>query len=133
MRYLLCFLFLTGCAVHAAEPPIPPRGEQIFNALLKNGNVDLATEPLCKADINLYEQIALALSVSYENDNKTVIESHCSPSKHEMSAGNVVDVWDCTVQINENNKKGEFISSSTIVFSLTLKNKEFIKGSLRCR
>jgi len=133
MRYLICFLFLTGCAVHATEPSNPPRGEQVFNALLKNGNVNLATEPLCRADINLYEQIALALSVSYDNDNKTVVESYCSPSKHEMSTGNVVDVWDCTVRINENNRKGEFISSSTIVFSLTQNNKEFINGSLRCR
>lgn len=133
MRYLICFLFLTGCAVHAAEHSNPPSGEQVFNALLKNGNIDLATEPLCKADINLYEQIALALSVSHESDNKTSIESRCSPAKHEMSTGNVVNVWDCTVQINENDKTGEYISSSTMVFGLTLKNKEFIKGSLRCR
>lgn len=133
MRYLICLLFLTGCTIDAAEPSSPPSGEEVFNALLKNGNIDLATEPLCKADMNLYEQMALALSVSYGNDNRTVIESHCLPSKHEMSTGNVVDVWDCTVQINENNKEGEFVSSSTIVFGLTLKTRELIKGSLRCR
>lgn len=133
MRYLIYFLFLTVGEVYAGELSTPPRGEQVFKALLKNGNVNLATEPFCKADINLYEQLALALSVSYESNNKTIIESHCSPSKHEMSTANVVDVWDCTVQINENNKKGGFISSSTLVFSLTLKDKEFIKGSLRCR
>ncbi|MCI0507808.1 MAG: hypothetical protein L0Z73_17095 [Gammaproteobacteria bacterium] len=133
MRYLIFFLFLTGCAVHAADLADKPRGEEVFSALLKNGSINLVNEPLCKADINLYEQLALAFSVSYESGNTTVIKSHCSPSKHEFSADNIVDVWDCTVQINENNQKGEFISSSTIVFSLTLDKKEFINGSLRCR
>lgn len=133
MKCLTCLLLLMAWTTHAAEPSGQPRGEQVFHALLKNGNVDLATEPLCKADIKLYERIALALSVSYENYNRTIIKSRCAPSKHEMSAGKVVDVWDCTVQVNESNKKGRFVSSSTLVFSLTLEDKEFIKGSLRCR
>lgn len=133
MRYLIVILFLTGCTVHAANLSNPPRGEDVFNAILKNGNINLATERLCKADIKLYEQLSLAFSVSYESDNKTIIKSYCSPSKFDKSNGNVIDVWDCTVQINENNAKAEFISSSFIVFSLSLDKKEFIKGSLRCR
>lgn len=133
MRYLIFFLFLSGCAVQAANLSNPPSGEQVFNALLKNGNINLVNEPLCKANIDLYAQLSLAFSVSYESDNKTVIKSHCSPSKHDFSTGNIVDVWDCTVQINESNNKGDFISSSTIVFSLTKDKKEFIRGSLRCR
>jgi len=133
MRYLILFLFLSGCTVQAADLSNPPGGEQVFSVLLKNGNINLVDEPLCKANINLYTQLSLAFSVSYESDNITVIKSHCSPSKHEFSTGNIVDVWDCTIQINENNKKGDFISSSTIVFSLTTGKKELIKGSLRCR
>ncbi|HEY5604371.1 MAG TPA: hypothetical protein VIM41_14820 [Gammaproteobacteria bacterium] len=133
MRYLIVILFLTGCTAHAANQSSPPRGEEVFNAILKNGNINLATEPLCNADIKLYEQLSLAFSVSYESDNKTVIKSYCAPSKFDNPSGKVIDVWDCTVQINENNSNGEFISSSTIVFSLTLDKKEFINGSLRCR
>ena len=132
MKYLIFLLFLMGCTAHATNLLNPPRGEQVFNALLKNGNINLVSEPLCKADINLYTQLSLAFSVSYESDNTTIIKSHCSPSKHAITADNIIDVWDCTVQVNENNKKGDFISSSTIIFSLTLDKKEFIKGSLRC-
>lgn len=132
MRYLLALIFLTGCTVHAADSTIPPRGEDVFNALFKNGNIDLISEPLCKADIMLYEQLALAFSVSFESQNKTTIKSSCSPSKFDKTPDTTIDVWECTVQINEDNQNGEFISSSTIVFDLTLDNKEFIKGSLRC-
>jgi len=133
MRYILLLLLLTGCSVHAATSTPPPTGEQVFKALLKNGNIELATEPLCKANINLLSQLSLALSVSYENENITTIKSSCAPSKFEKSDKMVINMWDCTVQINENNKQGEFISSSTFVFSMTKGKKEFIKGSLRCR
>ncbi len=133
MRYLILLLSLSGCAVQATEQSNKPRGEEVFNILLKNGGINLVNEPLCKANINLNEQLSLAFSVSYENKNKTVIKSHCSPSKHDFSADKIIDVWDCTIQINENGLKNEFISSSVIVFSLTVDTKEFVKGSLRCR
>ena len=133
MRYLLALVFLSGCGAHAAVLSIPPRGEDVFNVLFKNGAIDLANEPLCKADIKLYEQLALSFSVSYESRNNTMIKSSCAPSNFEKTPGHVIDVWECTVQINESNKSGEFVSSSTIVFDLTLDKKEFLKGSLRCR
>jgi len=133
MRYLILILSLSGCTGHAADLSRPPTGEQVFHELLKNGSIHLNNEPLCKANINLFTQLSLALSVSYESDNTAIIKSFCSLTKHEFSGGNIKNAWDCTVQINENNKKGDFISSSTIVFSLTADKKEFIKGSLRCR
>ena len=133
MKYLSLFLLLAGCSAHAANIQSKPRGDEIFHVLLKNGDIKLINEPLCKADINLTEQLSLALSVSYESENKTIIKSFCNPSKFDYPSGKVIDVWDCTVQINENNKNNEFISSSTFVFSLTKDKNEFIKGSLRCR
>lgn len=129
----MSILCLLGCAVHAGTISTPPSGEQMFSALLKNSDIDLANEPLCNADIKLYEQISRALSVSYQSDNKTLLQSDCSPSKFDTPQGQVIEVWDCTLQINERSEKGEFISSSTIVFSLTQDTHEFINGSLRCR
>lgn len=133
MKYFMLVLVLTGCTANAANLATPPRGEEVFNALLKNSDINLANEPLCKADMKFNEHLSLALSVSYESGNKTMLKSSCAPSKHDSPSGKVINVWDCTIQINENNQNDEFVSSSTIVFSLSPDTKEFIKGSLRCR
>lgn len=132
MRYIAVILLLSGCAVQAATNTTPPTGEQVFNALLMNSNIDLQTEPLCKANQKLYAQLALSLSVSYDKGNTTTIKSSCIPSKFELQSKHVIKVWDCTVQLNETNKQGEFISSSTYAFSLTPDKKRYVKGSLRC-
>jgi hypothetical protein len=132
MRIIFMVVLLAACAHHAEGSSAPPRGEEVLYALLKNDDVLLSAEPLCNADMKLYEQLALALSVSYDSENTTVIKSSCLPSKFERNIGNIENVWDCTIQINENSSTGEYISSSTFVLSLTKDSKKFIKGSLRC-
>ena len=126
-------MVFTATSVHAQNVEKKPTGEEVFRVLFNHAKVDLAKEPLCKADINLGEQLSLDLSVSFESHNQTMIKSFCTPSKFDVSSGKVIDVWDCTVQVNENDKNGEFISSSTTVFSLTKDKHGFVKGSLRCR
>ena len=127
----MIILLLSSCTNSVVGNSIPPSGEEVFVAFLSNLNQDLKDESLCRANILLYEQLALSLSVSHESKNTTVISSTCTPSKHEMNT-KVIDIWDCTIQINENNPDGEFISSSTYVFGLSKDKKEYIGNSLRC-
>ena len=127
-------LFILGCAsVQAANPASQPTGEEVFNALLAQSNMSLSAEPLCKEDRELYKIMSSALSLSYDKNNITNIKSYCTSSKFEISSGNAVDVWDCSVEIVENNAKGEYIASAIFEFNLGLNDKQFIKGSLRCR
>lgn len=132
MKTILMAALLSGYVHHAEGSTSPPSGEEVFYALLENDDILLDSEPLCKADIKLYEQLALALSVSYGSKNTTIIKSSCLPSKFDDNTGKVENVWDCTIQINENNIAGEFVSSSTFMLSLTSETKKFVKGSLRC-
>lgn len=133
MKYILVILILTGCSLSVNGKDTRPGGEDIFGILLSNLDVNLENEPLCKAKIKLAKQLALSLSVSYESPNVTKISSSCSPSKFETPANEVIDIWDCTIRINEDSPKGEFISSSTYVFGISQDKNEFVNGSLRCR
>jgi len=133
MKYFLIFVLLSGCAAQARDIGRQPSGEDVFGAILKHGDADLQNEPLCKADIKLHEQLALSLSVAFESENTTHIKSTCSPSKFELSSEELIDVWDCSIQVNETSDEGEFISSSIFVFSLTADDFKYLKGSLRCR
>lgn len=133
MKYLLLLVLISGCAAQARDLGKHPSGVEVFIAILKHGEIDLQNEPLCKADIKLHEQLALSLSVSFESENTTLIKSTCSPSKFELSSENLIDVWDCSIQVNENSESGDYISSSIFVFSLTTDDFEYLKGSLRCR
>ncbi len=133
MKYLLLLVLISGCAAQARDLGRQPSGEEVFKAILKHGEIDLQNEALCKADIKLYEQLALSLSVSFESENTTHIKSTCSPSKFELSSKNLIDAWDCSIQVNENSGSGDFISSSIFVFSLSTDDFEYLKGSLRCR
>lgn len=130
---LLTIIVMASCTASAADSLKPPNGEEVFAALLQNLDVSLAAEPLCKANTKLSNHLALALSVSYANKNTATLKSSCVPSKFDIATGKTMDIWDCTIQINENSQKGEFISSSTIAFGLTPDTKKFVKGSLRCR
>lgn len=133
MKYIFLVLMLCGCSSPVVGKGSMPSGEEVFNALFKNLDKNLRDEPLCRAEMTLREQLALSLSVAHESQNTTTIESHCSPSKHEVKPDQTIDIWDCTVQLNENDTDGNFISSSTYVFGLTKNHKEFVEGSLRCR
>jgi hypothetical protein len=132
MRSILSVVVIAGCSFSACAAEPQPTGEDVFAALLANGDIELASEPLCQADIKLYQQLALSLSVSYESHNSTKIKSSCVPSKFEQGS-TVTDIWDCTVQLVETDPKGEFISTSTYMFGLTRgKQHKLVKGSLRC-
>ena len=133
MRYLLIALILSCYSIGVDAQNAPPNGEEVFGIFLSKMNMNLANESLCKADMKLYEQLALSLSVSYESKNITKVTSSCEPSKFDVTNNKVIDIWDCTIQINENSPEGEFVSSSTYVFGLSRGKHEFVDGSLRCR
>lgn len=135
MKYLclLLLLLLSGAYVNAWQDDRILTGEKVFEALLSKGDLYLKDVPLCSADMKLYEQIALSLSTSYNTKNITVIDASCSPSRYETENSSVIDIWDCTVQINENSPSNEYISSSTYVFGLTRSDHTLIEASLRCR
>ena len=133
---LLISLLLFGCTTNAAPPPT---GEEVLSALLKNGAIRLKDEPLCQMttasiglnDITLADHLSVVLSTSYETNNITTISSKCEKSKHD-NKGATIDIWDCSLQINEKDTSGEYISGSTIAFGITLKEKKLVAGSLRC-
>ena len=130
----LIFLLLAVIFSHtlAAQSDKEPSGEQVFIALLGNSNLNLNGEPLCKQNSKLYQLLASALSLSFDEKNVTTVKSYCSKSKSEIGQGKVVDAWDCSLEIVEKNTKGEFNAGSLFKFDLTFDRKRFIKGSLRC-
>ena len=137
---LLSMAFLLGCSSSGETSPLEPTGEELFDLILKSANIDLKNEPLCdlqsftrnKDSITLGEHLSTVLSASYKTDNELKIKSSCSASKHEMSNTEVVDVWDCKIEIEETNKSGEFVSSAMIAFASDLEKSEIIAGSIRC-
>ena len=131
MKYFFMVLLTASCASTANNPYPSPDGEKVFSLFLANFDKNLENEPLCKAELKLYEQLALSLSVSYDSENTTSVNSYCAPSKHPID-NQLVDIWDCTIQFNEANQNGEFISSSTYVFGISAEADQFIHGTLRC-
>jgi hypothetical protein len=131
MKYLVMSLFLSSCA--AVADSNPPNGEEVFRIFFSSMNRNLNKEPLCNANMKLYEQLSVSLSVAHESQNIIKIKSSCESSKFEVKPKNIIDIWDCTVQINEDTKEGEFISSSTYVFGVSQTERTIINGSLRCR
>ena len=138
MRSLLfAGLMLFGCASNAEIAA--PTGEQAVSALLKSSDIKLKDEPLCQMttasiglnDMTLADHLSVVLSTSYETTNITSISSKCEKSKHDNN-GSTIDIWDCSLQINEKDTSGEYISGSTIAFGITLNEKKLVKGSLRC-
>lgn len=133
MRRIPAVLMFLGFSLAACAADMRPTGEEVFGALLANDDIDLAMEPLCKADIRLHQQLALSLSVSHESRNTTRIMSSCEPSKFESRPDQVIDIWDCEIRIIETDPKDEFISSSAYRFGITKdKQHRFVEGSLRC-
>jgi len=132
MKKLLLILLLSGCSVAVIGETRPPSGEEAFSIFLSKASLSLEDEPLCKADIKLYQQLALSLSVSHETNNTIKIASSCAPSKFENAENKVVDIWDCKIQISEENPEGEFVSNSTYVFGVSWDRSEYVEGSLRC-
>lgn len=138
-KFIVTFL-LVGCAVAAPEFGSKPSGEEVFDLLLSNANTSLKNEPGCdaaspsrnKSHMTLGDLLSTNLSVSYDEGNVTQIKSYCEPSKFDVSDKKTIDVWDCSVDIMENDKKGEFITSTEIRFSIDLSKSRIIQGSLRC-
>lgn len=136
MALLFCFV---GCVVNA-EMLNKPTGEVVLQALLNAGDIELSNEPLCnmssasmdKPNLVLSDHLATILSTSFESKNQTILTSSCSESKHDLTESKVIDVWDCRLGINENNPAGEFITSSTVLFSLSIDDYSLIHNSLRC-
>ena len=131
---------LIGCAIAAPGMGEKPTGEELFDLLISNANLSLKDEPGCDAaspsrnrsHITLGELLSTNLSASYDEGNVTQIRSYCEPSKFDVSDKKTIDVWDCSVDILENDKKGEFVSSTEIRFSTDLSKSKIISGSFRC-
>lgn len=138
IRFVLVFM-LVGCTYAAPDYQKKPSGEEIFDLLIKNSNRQMASEPACdgasatrkKLHVTLGEVLSTNLSVSYDTDNVTTTKSYCNPSKFE-SGSKVIDVWDCSIEVLESDKKGEFISSSIVTFSTDLEKSTILPGSIRC-
>lgn len=138
MRSLLLIgLLLFGCATNADNSA--PTGVEVLSALLKSGDFGLKDEPLCQMttaslglnEITLADHLSVILSTSYETNNITTISSKCEASKHDDN-GSTIDIWDCSLQVNETDASGEYISGSTIAFGITKNDKKLVRGSLRC-
>jgi hypothetical protein len=138
-KFLALIFFLTGCSAMALDNPSPPTGEEFYELLLNNANIPLSKEPNCDvisvsrgaAEITLGQHVATILSVSYQTKNTVKLGASCEQSKHD-AIGGAIDVWDCKWEMNEENAKGEFISSAIVAFSVSLDKAKFIQGSLRC-
>lgn len=140
MKILALFSFLMlGCATNAAIDK-KPNGTQVLASLFEASGRNLEFEPLCnmesvsnpKVPYTLKDQLSVVLSPSYDSKNKTTIQTSCNPSKHDADNNQVIDIWDCTLIINETSSEGRFISSSTVAFGLTKVDFKFVPQSLRC-
>ncbi len=140
MKYLTLFvLLILGCTSNATTDS-KPDGVQVLTSLLDASNSILDAEPLCnmqsvstsKVPYTLKDHLSVVLSSSYESENKTNIQTTCNTSKHDTDKNQVIDIWDCTLIVNEISSTGEFISSSTIAFGLTKTDFKFVSKSLRC-
>ena len=134
----MTILFLQGFA--AAADTDTPTGEQVLDALFANTALNLAKEPDCKQfsasrntdQVTLGEHLATILSVSYQSKNKVSVATHCAASKYEAKPGQVIDVWDCALEMKETNPTGNFISSAMVSFYLTKDKHYLIPGGIRC-
>ena len=82
-------------------------------------------------EITLGQHLATIMSVPYESANHVTIKTSCLPSKDD-SSGNVLNVWDCKLEMNETSENGSFISSAMVAFYISFDKTKFIKGSIRC-
>lgn len=138
-KFFALIFFLSGCSAMALDKPSPLTGEEFYEILFKNMDIPLANEPYCDvvsvsrgaAGITLGQHVATILSVSYQAKNTVKLGASCEQSKYEETGG-VVDVWECKFEMNEENVKGEFISSAMVAFSVSLDKARYIQGSLRC-
>jgi hypothetical protein len=134
---LITFLFF-GCST-TAEQLTAPTGVEVFAALLSDGGLDLSSEPLCEFTPNfigvssttLHDRLSLIFSMSFHSTNQNTVSSSCSMSKYEIK-GNIIDIWDCRLELKETSPDGEFISSSMTAFGLSLMEKKLVHGTLRC-
>lgn len=140
MKHVILIIFTLYSILAMSSDNLKPSGEEVFKILLSNGNIDLESEPLCeitsttenKQTLTLADHLSTLLSLSYYEDTSTQLSSSCTQTKYQNNSGIIEDVWDCQVQVSENDKEGEFISTASIVFSITNEQHQFIHGSIRC-
>ena len=140
MKHIAWFtLLLVGCATAEQTPP-KLNGEQVISSLMEISDRVLSKEPLCDMisvaspnnPYTLKDHLSVVLSSSYESNNITTIKTNCDASKQDLPNGQILDIWDCKLTINESSVTGEFISASTIAFGLDKNNLKYVPLSLRC-
>ena len=112
---------------------VHPAGADVFNAVLSNSSLRLKGEYFCNdEDISLSDHFSRALSSSYETDVNVTIKSSCNLSKFDITDSKVIDIWDCNINIIEENSDIEYFANTSYTFGLSIKEFDFVKGSLRC-
>lgn len=137
---LLIALLVAGGACASTSTVTPPPAEQVFGVFMQNMALPLSSEPDCQQasaanptqSLTLGQHFATNLSVSYASDNNVSVKSSCAASKFEQENGQLQPVWDCKIELQEQDAQGEFISSSMTAFYLTADSKTLLPGSLRC-
>ncbi|WP_213998514.1 hypothetical protein [Arsukibacterium sp.] len=137
---LICIALLTGSACAAQADKVPPSAEQVWQLFLQNMTLPLSAEPNCQQvsatkpteRMTLGQHFATNLSVSFATEHNVSFSSSCEASKMELGDGQLQPVWDCKIEILEQDAQGEFISSSMTAFYLDMDATALLPGSLRC-
>ncbi|WP_152663135.1 hypothetical protein [Arsukibacterium ikkense] len=137
---LIWVALVTGSACAAPVAEAPPAAEQVWQLFLQNMALPLSAEPNCQQvsaanptqSLTLGQHFATNLSVSFATENSVSFSSSCTASKMELSDGKLQPVWDCKIEILEQDAQAEFISSSMTAFYLNANGTALLPGSLRC-
>ncbi len=137
---LIWVAILAGSACAAPAAKTPPAAEQVWQLFIQNMALPLSAEPNCQqvsaADpaqsLTLGQHFATNLSVSYTTEHTVSFSSSCAASKMELDDDQLQAIWDCKIEILEQDKQGEFISSSMTAFYLNMDGTALLPGSLRC-
>jgi len=139
MRMLILVIPLLYSCASIAIDKTPPNGEAVYDILLNIRDIRLNNEPLCRMvsttrntdNLTFGNHLSTILSSSYNSSTTNTIKSSCALSKHEKN-NEIIDIWDCKLEILETSKEGEFISSSMIAFGVNTKSLTYQPGTLRC-
>lgn len=120
------------------DPAKAPNGIQMMQILLVNQSLPVkgtGCEGSWTANDKRRLQHRLATSLGYALDRKyphAVLLGGCETERFELQSGKTIDGWRCSLNVMENNKKGEHVTSSTIAFGITRDTWDLIPETLSC-
>ena len=115
------------------NPAKPPEGMHVIQILLENQSLPVKGTN-CEGSAlgsgdkrRLQHKLAMLLGFGLDNPrHRTELSVGCQPDKYELPTGGLIDAWHCRLTALENDKKGEFIASSSIYFGITKDTWEFV-------